>query len=106
MANAGAFKKGVKKPNQGKRGPSKTTIEFRQAVNNLLEQNAENMIRWLTLVAEGDGTDNSKPDPGKALDLLAKLAEFAAPKLARTEHTGMDGEPIQTVRRIELVPLK
>ena len=50
----------------------------------LLEQNSENVGRWLTLVAEGDGTDG-KPDPAKALDLLSKLAEFAAPKLSRSE---------------------
>ena len=77
--------------------PNKVTTEFRETVTRLLESNAENMGRWLTLVAEGDGTDNpyGKPDPAKALDLLAKLAEFAAPKLARTEHTGEGGGPVQ-----------
>jgi len=53
------------------------------------------MGRWLTLVAEGDGTDKGQPDPAKALDLLAKLAEFAAPKLSRAEVTGDGGGPIQ-----------
>ncbi len=45
----------------------------------------------------GDGTDSPKgaPDPGRALDLLAKLAEFAAPKLSRAEVTGKDGGDIQ-----------
>lgn len=95
MANAGAFKKGEKKPNQGKRGPSKATLEFRATVQQLLDDNAENVGRWLTLVAEGDGTDSGKPDPGKALDMLAKLAEYAAPKLARTEHTGAGGGPVK-----------
>lgn len=110
MPNAGAFKKGEKKQNQGKRGPSKTTVEFRETVTRLLESNAENMGRWLTLVAEGDGTDNpyGKPDPAKALDLLAKLAEFAAPKLARTEHTGENGGAIkyQQVRRTVVDPAR
>ena len=54
-------------------------------------------------VAEGEG--ETKPDPAKALDLLAKLAEFAAPKLGRVEHTGKDGGPMETVTRIELVDM-
>lgn len=71
--------------------PNKATTEFRQTVRRLLEDNTDNIGRWLTLVAEGDGTDALKPDPGKALDLLAKLAEFAAPKLSRTEgHVSFD----------------
>lgn len=83
-------------PNGRPKGtPNKVTTEFRETVKRLLESNADNMGRWLTMVAEGDGTDNGKPDPAKALDLLAKLAEYAAPKLARTEHTGADGGAIQ-----------
>lgn len=85
--------------------PNKVTQEFRETVRKLLEDNAQNVGRWLTLVAEGDGTENGKPDPAKALDLITKLAEFAAPKLNRTEHTGEGGGPVETVGRIELVPL-
>lgn len=110
MANAGTFKKGQKKPNQGKRGPGKATIEFRETVQKVLESNAANVGKWLKMVAEGvpAAGPNGKavePDPGKALDLMAKLAEYAAPKLARTEHTGADGGAIETVSRIELAPL-
>jgi len=81
---------------------NKVTAEFRETVRALLETNAANVGRWLTLVAEGDGTDSGKPDPAKALDLLAKLAEFAAPKLNRTEHVGEGGGPMHHVveRRI------
>jgi hypothetical protein len=93
--NRGAFVKGQKKPNQGKRGPNKATVEFRQTVQALLDENRENIGRWLTLVAEGDGTDKGAPDPGKALDLLAKLAEFAAPKLARSEIAGDPSAPVK-----------
>lgn len=64
---------------------NKTTREFRETVTRVLEGNAENVGRWLTLVAEGDGSEGSKPDPAKALDLITKLAEFAAPKLSRVE---------------------
>jgi len=73
--------------------PNKATTEFRQTVTALLEKNAANVDLWLQKVAEGEG--EVKPDPGKALDLLAKLAEFAAPKLNRTEHTGKDGGDIE-----------
>jgi hypothetical protein len=87
----------TKRPKTGGRKagtPNKVNAEFREVVRKLLDDNADNMARWLLLVAEGDGTDSGKPDPGKALDLLAKLAEFAAPKLARTEHTGEGGGPL------------
>jgi hypothetical protein len=72
---------------------NKTTKEFRETVTKLLSDNAENVATWLAEVATG-GSDPSKADPGKALDLLAKLAEFAAPKLARTELTGEGGGPV------------
>lgn len=75
--------------------PNKATTEFRETVRKLLEDNSANVGRWLTLVAEGDGSEHCPPDPAKALDLLAKLAEFAAPKLGRVEHVGDGGGPIQ-----------
>ena len=74
--------------------PNKATRAFRETVNRLLEDNAENVSIWLQQVAEGQG--DVKPDPGKALDLMAKLAEYAAPKLSRTEVSGLDGGPIQS----------
>lgn len=83
--------------------PNKATTEFRQTVRKLLEDNADNVGRWLTIVAEGDGTENGKPDPAKALDLLAKLAEFAAPKLGRTEHVGEGGGPVKTSIEVSFV---
>jgi hypothetical protein len=65
----------------------------------LLEDNSENVSTWLTAVANGDIESGGKrePDPGKALDLLAKLAEFAAPKLGRVEHVGDGGGPVRVV---------
>jgi len=83
--------------------PNKATKEFRETVSQLLSDNAENVALWLARVAEGDG--ENKPDPAKALDLLTKLAEYAAPKLNRTEHTGKDGGPMETVTRVELVDM-
>lgn len=69
--------------------PNKATVEFRETVTKLLSDNALNVAVWLAQVAEGHG--DTKADPAKALDLMARLAEFAAPKLNRTEHTGKDG---------------
>ena len=63
--------------------PNKVTTEFRQTITALLEKNAANVDLWLQQVAEGHG--DVKPDPGKALDLMAKLAEYGAPKLSRSE---------------------
>lgn len=60
----------------------------------LLESNADNVGAWLETVAEGDPERDLKPDPGRALDLLGKLAEYASPKLSRTELTGSDGRTL------------
>ena len=80
-------------PGRPKGLPNKVTVEFRETVTKLLSDNAANVSLWLEKVANGDG-DPDKADPAKALDLLAKLAEYAAPKLARVEHTGKDGGPV------------
>ena len=75
---------------------NKATKAFRETVTELLEGNAENVHIWLKTVAYGDG-DLVKPDPKGALTLLAQLAEYATPKLARTEHSGVDNTPIEMV---------
>lgn len=79
-------------PGRPKGSVNKVTKEFRETVRQLLEDNSENVGIWLQQVA--DGVDG-RPDPGKALDLLAKLAEFAAPKLGRVEHVGDGGGDVQ-----------
>lgn len=90
------FEKGRAKTGGKVKGQlTKGTIEFRATVTALLEKNASNVDKWLLLVANGHG--EAKPAPDKALDLLAKLAEYAAPKLARTENVGDGGGPINTV---------
>ena len=57
--------------------PNKSTQTFRDTISKLLEDNSQNVGVWLGRVAEHD--------PGKALDLMAKLAEYAAPKLSKVE---------------------
>jgi hypothetical protein len=98
--------KGVKTGGRTPGTPNKVTAEFRDTVRKLLEENAGNVGRWLTLVAEGDGTEKGKPDPGKALDLLARLAEFAAPKLSRTVHAGDPDNPVVTSMQVSFKSAK
>jgi hypothetical protein len=81
--------KRIRTPGSGRKPgvPNKATKEFRNSILLLLEGNRENYADWLASVAA--------IDPGRALDLIAKLAEYAAPKLSRSEHTGDDGGPMQ-----------
>jgi hypothetical protein len=79
--------------------PNRVTIEFRDTVRRVLEDNSENVGVWLSQVANGVG--DKPPAPDKALDLLAKLAEFAAPKLNRTEHANADGESFKLVSKVQ-----
>jgi hypothetical protein len=82
--------------------PNKVTTEFRDTVRKLLEDNAANVDIWLSQVAKGNGNPD-KADPARALDLLAKLAEYAAPKLGRVEHVGDGGGPIKQERTVTFV---
>ena len=66
---------------------NRVTNEFRETVRCLLEDNADNVSKWLELVAEGDEAKQIRPDPYKALDMISKLA--------RTELTGSDNKPIE-----------
>jgi len=80
--------KGIKTGGGNRKGiPNKSTIEFKQALTNLLNYAAPNMIGWLEQIAA--------TDPHKALDHVGKLAEYVQPKLARTEHAGDRDAPIQ-----------
>lgn len=88
--NTGQF--GPGNPGKPKGATNKVTREFKATVKKLLEDNADNVGAWLVQVAEGHG--EQKADPAKALDLLAKMAEFAAPKLGRVEHVGEGGGPV------------
>lgn len=105
------FKKGPETagPGRPKGLQNKATLEFKATVTRVLEDNRDNIARWLKTVAEGnseavnahalDGkiVKEIPADPAKALDLVSKLAEYAYPKLARTETTGPDGGPQELV---------
>lgn len=86
MANAGSFRKGEKRQNQGKHGPSKTTKNAREAIALLVEGNIPRMQGWLDEIAQTEG-------PMAAWRCLQDVIEYHVPKLQRTEHANADGEP-------------
>jgi len=72
--------------------PNKVTTDVRAAFQQLVEQNVGRLQEGLQRVAAHD--------PARFVDLVAKLAEFCIPKLARAEVTGVGGTTINvTVRR-------
>jgi len=78
------FTKGHKKLGGKQRGAqNKATKDIKLAFQNLIENNLDNMTKWLEQVAA--------TDPSKALILVKDLSEFIVPKLARQEMTGKDG---------------
>lgn len=87
MANAGSFRKGEKRLNQGKRGPNKSTIEVREAIAVFAEANVSKMTDWLEAI----------DDPAKKMDLYLRAIEYHVPKLARTEGAGEHGEHLHKV---------
>lgn len=56
---------------------NRATSDVRAAFTLLVENNAPKMQRWLDRVAT--------TDPGRALDVIAKLSDFVIPRLSRTE---------------------
>jgi len=80
--------KGGKREGAGrpKGSQNKNTGRIREAFNALVENNLENMTKWLEEVAE--------KNPSKALDHINALSEYILPKLQRTELTGDKDKPI------------
>jgi len=62
----------IKGGKASKRGKSKTTIEIRNTFTSILSDNETNIQRWLDKTAD--------KDPGKAIDLIIKMASFIIPK--------------------------
>jgi len=76
---------------------NKDTALFKQALNNLLESAAPNMINWLEIIAQDS--------PEKAFAVLKDFAEYIHPKLARTEMQQLDkdGNKADAVFRVEII---
>jgi len=90
------FEKGVSGNPAGKPkgAANKTTNKIREAFQNLIEANLDNMTLWLTQVAADD--------PKGALDLLNKMAEYTTPKLARVENSHEAADELTQIK-VEIV---
>ena len=77
-------------PNAGlgrpKGAPNKSTAAVREAIAKMAELNAPRFSNWLDQVAA--------KSPEKACDIYLRAIEYHIPKLARTEVTGQDGQPV------------
>jgi hypothetical protein len=78
---------GLPGPGRPKGSVNKATAKVREAIAKMADDNADNFNLWLTQVAENN--------PEKACDIYLKAIEYHIPKLARTEHTGLDNGPIK-----------
>lgn len=76
------------------------------------ERRLEDLDRWIKETGDGfeavhflaDGTKVPylEKNPGKASDLMLRMAQHFVPTLARTEVTGKDGEPLRASFSIDL----
>lgn len=64
--------------------PNKTTTKFKEALNELLETAAPDMVEWLAEI----------PDPKERFEVLSKFAEYIYPKLARKTIVGDEEAPV------------
>lgn len=74
--------------------PNKSTADARRAIAAFVDCNADRLQGWLDQIAQDD--------PAKAFGLLMQVVEYHVPKLGRTELTGANGGPVQTVTTIEI----
>jgi len=78
--------------------PNKATADARKAIASFVDGNAHRLTEWLDAVADGVKDDEGQfvtpPNPAKAFDMFQSVVEYHIPKLARTEHTGSDLNPV------------
>jgi hypothetical protein len=81
--------------------PNKSTAMAREAIAQFVEGNAHKMQEWLEQVAIGVKNEDNKfivlPNPEKAFGMLQSVMEYHLPKLARTEHTGDEDQPVKVI---------
>jgi len=75
---------------------NKVTNKIKEAYQQLVEGNLENMTEWLGEVAADD--------PKEAMMLMLKLSEYVIPKLARQEVVGADGKDLFDNMKFEFGP--
>lgn len=76
--------------------PNKSTALAREAFAAFVDNNAHRFQGWLDEVAE-----DPKYGAKVALELVLQVSEYHIPKLARTEHVGDGGGPVEL--RIALI---
>lgn len=81
-----------------KGSPNKATTQAREAIAMLVENNVGRLQGWLDQIA----TDE-KQGPAVAYKLFMDLVEYHIPKLARTEHSGVDGGAIDHNLNVKFV---
>ncbi len=72
--------------------PNRATTHAREAIASFVEGNVDRLNGWLDEIAQVDG-------PKAAFSCFMDVVEYHIPKLARTEHTGKDGDAIKTETR-------
>lgn len=83
-----AFQKGHPGgPGRPKGAKNKLPTAARQAFLATFTDLEPDLKRWIQ--------DTAAEDPAKAADLLIRMAEYHFPKLARSEVSGPEGEPLQ-----------
>ena len=92
--NAGAFRKGEKKPGQGKHGPQKSTIILKEAILLAAEQAGE----------DGKGKDGLTGYLRRVAAEDVKAFASLLGKVLPLQITGAGDGPVQ-IARIELAPL-
>ena len=84
-----------------KGSPNKSTAMAREAIAQFVEGNAHKMQEWLEQVAIGVKNNDDKfivlPNPEKAFGMLQSVMEYNLPKLARTEHSGDEDQPVKII---------
>ncbi|MGL5736242.1 MAG: hypothetical protein ACRCYS_15365, partial [Beijerinckiaceae bacterium] len=90
-------------PGRPKGLPNKTTALAREAIAAFVDGNAPRLQGWLDDIAADE-----KHGPKVAFECVMSLLEYHVPKLARTEHVGDGGGPVQVqeVRRTVVDPAK
>ena len=89
MVNEGSFKKGKKGgPGRPKGVPNESTQLAREAIARFVDGNAGRLQGWLEEIHADKGAE-------AAFKCFSDLLEYHVPKLARHEHSGVDGGKIE-----------
>jgi len=89
------FVKGNNLGGRTKGVPNKATSKTREAIAKFADETVEDFISWIK--------DIAKDDKKEAAKLYLSAIEYHIPKLARTELSGVDGDPIEHNLVVEFV---